>query len=551
MTPVLNRPVLEHALRSAVGRGITQFRICLHDQPEQIEEYFGEGSAFGAHIRYSLQPKPSGGVATLKRIWRELSEIILVLPTNAIHDVNIADFLAFHSKSGARITAAMRWMAANHTEEESGQYQILGVYAIESELIREFNGSAGTTIAELFRHISTGAESVNKSHWSAFYEHHGIWLPVTNFAEWQLTSDKICAQCGIEIDPTAVLPKDVRASIKGPVFIGRNAVISDNVRLIGPAVIGNNAVIGRGTKIEHSIVFNNTLVGDELDLNGNAVAGPLLINMAEELGIWIDEPELIKIREQSSAGVKIVDFLFDFAGRAAALCAVILLSPLFLVIALLIKLTSRGPIFYVSHRSASPEIAISSQKLVRHRPARYVRFRVFRTMVQDADKMKHVLDAKNLYDGGPFRKLEDDPRVTPIGRFLRKTSLDELPLLFSVVTGNLKLVGLWALPVYEAEELARNKWGAGNVDLSEVGILRFEGEPGIAGLWQSRGRSNLTAEERAIHDSYQALVISRSRESHPMKFFGENKLSAWDVFKHRTAIIWDTARAVLARTGAK
>jgi len=153
---------------------------------------------------------------------------------------------------------------------------------------------------------------------------------------------------------------------------------------------------------------------------------------------------------------------------ALSLLLLLVAFPFMLVVALLVKLTSKGPVFYVSDR-----VGLAGKT---------IRFTKFRTMIVDADRLIAVLKSKNEKDG-PIFKMKDDPRITPIGRFLRKFSLDELPQLWSVLTGDMSMVGPRPpLP----REVARYDTRA---------MRRLSVTPGITCYWQVMGRSNLTFEE--------------------------------------------------------
>ena len=156
----------------------------------------------------------------------------------------------------------------------------------------------------------------------------------------------------------------------------------------------------------------------------------------------------------------------------------IILAPLLLLIALIIHLDSSGPIFYNSYRAG--------------RGYRIFKFYKFRTMKVGAERMVTSLSHMNRYykDELPvFFKMENDPRVTRIGTFLRNTSLDELPQLFNVLKGDMSLVGNRPLPLYEASTLTTDEWAE-----------RFVAPAGITGLWQirKRGKAEMSVEER-IH----------------------------------------------------
>ncbi|MDP2652730.1 MAG: sugar transferase [Candidatus Omnitrophota bacterium] len=154
--------------------------------------------------------------------------------------------------------------------------------------------------------------------------------------------------------------------------------------------------------------------------------------------------------------------LFDFI---ASLSLLTVLSPLLLALAVLIKLDSPGPVFYLSRRYG--------------RGGRQFFMYKFRSMVSDADRQLSQLKDKNEVDG-PIFKIRNDPRVTPFGRFLRKYSLDELPQLINVLIGEMSLVGPRPFPIAQVEK----------EDLRQ--IKRLEVRPGMTGLWQIRGRSDIS-----------------------------------------------------------
>jgi exopolysaccharide biosynthesis polyprenyl glycosylphosphotransferase len=144
--------------------------------------------------------------------------------------------------------------------------------------------------------------------------------------------------------------------------------------------------------------------------------------------------------------------------------ALLLLSPLMLVIALIIKFTSPGPVFFVQER-----IGMNRRKF---------KLLKFRSMVADAEKRKKDLAALNEMDG-PVFKVRNDPRVTPIGRFIRKTSIDELPQLINVLKGEMSLVGPRPpLP----SEVDQYEW---------LHRRRLSIKPGITCLWQVNGRNSV------------------------------------------------------------
>jgi lipopolysaccharide/colanic/teichoic acid biosynthesis glycosyltransferase len=150
----------------------------------------------------------------------------------------------------------------------------------------------------------------------------------------------------------------------------------------------------------------------------------------------------------------------DLAGSAAAL---LLLGPLWLAIALAIKLDSRGPVFFVQRRIG--------------RRGQEFRLFKFRTMHRDAEARRAALIEQS--EDPHWLKLAHDPRITRVGRFLRLTSLDELPQLLNVIRGEMSLVG--PRPLIESEAQLVEGWGQARLDLT----------PGITGLWQVLGRTRI------------------------------------------------------------
>ena len=187
----------------------------------------------------------------------------------------------------------------------------------------------------------------------------------------------------------------------------------------------------------------------------------------------LSDPFLLEIDEQIIVhnGLKRgFDILFS-------LLALIIGLPLFAFIAILVKFSSPGPVFYCSLRIG--------------RKGRLFKFWKFRSMHRDADQRLEVMLSSNpklKKEWKKYFKLKNDPRLTPLGSFLRKTSLDELPQFWNVLIGDLSIVGPRPYLPREAEVI-RDILG------TEMEKL-FSMRPGLTGIWQTAGRSALTFEER-------------------------------------------------------
>jgi lipopolysaccharide/colanic/teichoic acid biosynthesis glycosyltransferase len=184
-----------------------------------------------------------------------------------------------------------------------------------------------------------------------------------------------------------------------------------------------------------------------------------------------ERPDFIPVY-QAGRRKRIIDILVSSV-------ALVALFPVIVLISVMILIESGWPIFYISKRVGSGYHVFNFYK--------------FRTMRKNADRELGNLSKNNQYDSGEmgFVKIANDPRVTKLGAFLRKTSLDELPQLVNVLKGDMSLVGNRPLPLYEAATLTKDEWA-----------LRFLAPAGLTGLWQvsKRGKKEMSADERMSLD---------------------------------------------------
>ncbi|VDH12689.1 priming glycosyltransferase [Lactiplantibacillus plantarum] len=171
-------------------------------------------------------------------------------------------------------------------------------------------------------------------------------------------------------------------------------------------------------------------------------------------------------RQHRRYGYRFIKRVFDFV---ASLLGLIILSPLFLLIAIAIKIEDpKGAVFYSQTRLGRGEVPFKMYK--------------FRSMVSNADELLEKLLKDNEIDGAMF-KMQDDPRVTKIGRFIRKYSIDELPQLLNVLQGSMSLVGPRPPLPREVEEY------------SDYDKQRLAVKPGCTGLWQATVRNSVGFDE--------------------------------------------------------
>lgn len=203
---------------------------------------------------------------------------------------------------------------------------------------------------------------------------------------------------------------------------------------------------------------------ENIDIMHHAATKAAVMNNSDVT--WLNQDKI-----NAQVGYLFIKRIFDIVASFAAL---LILSPLFLVIAILIKLEDpQGPVFYSQIRVG--------------RNGKKFRMYKFRSMCVDADKKLKDLLAKNEVEGAMF-KMKDDPRITRVGKWIRKTSVDELPQLWNVLHGDMALVG-------PRPPLPRE-----TATYSEYDKQRLYVQPGCTGLWQVSGRNDVGFHEMVALD---------------------------------------------------
>lgn len=197
-------------------------------------------------------------------------------------------------------------------------------------------------------------------------------------------------------------------------------------------------------------------------------------------GETTENMETTSLRTQSDVKTKISKKVYIKIKRVIdvilASVALILLSPLFAIIAIAIKIDSNGPVFFAHKRIGKNGKIIKLYK--------------FRSMVINAEELIKSFTPEQMREYKENYKLTNDPRITKVGKFLRKTSLDELPQLINIINGDLSIIGPRPLVADELEKYGVNK----DKFLSVT--------PGLTGYWAANGRSNTTYEQRMEMELY-------------------------------------------------
>ena len=257
------------------------------------------------------------------------------------------------------------------------------------------------------------------------------------------------------IAATAVV--DPTARIIGPVWIGDGVRIEQNAIVVGPSILCKDVCIGAGAVVQNALIasaltvepgrhLQNSLYLSQDNCPKAASSMAFATELCERSGAYRDWPLFSYAR--------LVKRLLDIAFSLGIL---LLISPIFPVIALMLKLTSPGPVFYPARRQGRCGKEFNCLK--------------FRTMMVQADSLQERLRVVNEVDGPQF-KINNDPRITGVGKFLRDTCIDELPQFINVLMGQMSVVGPRPSPENENESCPA--WRD----------ARLSVRPGITGLWQ-------------------------------------------------------------------
>jgi len=257
------------------------------------------------------------------------------------------------------------------------------------------------------------------------------------------------------------------ARLFGRIALGENVRIDEDVIIIGPTIIGNNVKIGRGTIVRASVI------GNDVSLPENClVQNRLLLEHESKLDLLSLQRRAVQVPVRIAAfnenGCRCNNYhnwpMFSYARcikRAAdimaSLIVLVLFAPVFPLIATAIKLNSKGPVFFRDRREGLHGSEFFCLK--------------FRTMIAGADLIQEKLRVINQVDGPQF-KVEDDPRVTAVGKFLRDTFIDEVPQFLNILLGQMSVVG--PRPSPKAENTFCPAWRD----------ARLSVRPGVTGLWQ-------------------------------------------------------------------
>jgi len=512
--PVAGKPLVARLLDYLEQQGVTEAVVSCSRWPHLVERAV-EQRRGQMPVVVSLRGAATPDYHLLRELVSETDERFVVVSGDMVTDLDLRSALDRHVAWGAIATVVVTEVdpPCHFGEVTTDRTGAVVMFGSESLVLREGKRTACTGLyiiepsalrylppdnnPDLTRELLTNLVELEMPVYGSWQS--GYWQPIRSYDDYRaanvaVLSGAVCGMTpvGSEIAPgiwsSSTVVIDPGATIVPPIMIGPGCRVERDATVGPEAILGDDVRVERGALVRRSIALSGTKVGLATRLEDAVVRGNVYIRGSSPEPTYVNDRDVLETVEAPHVELAIRSTV----DRLLALGALLCLFPLMLLVALLIRLDSPGPIFYSQLRVGQGKRVPPGQY-----PGRVFKLLKFRTMYEDADRRLQEVLAQNEYGDSPFVKIKDDPRITRLGGFLRASSLDELPQLINVVKGDMGLVGNRPLPLYEADQLD-DDWQR----------IRFDAPAGITGLWQISGRSDLSAEERIVLDSYYALTRS-------------------------------------------
>ncbi len=467
MCPVLNRPVMTYGVELLARHGAKEIFVALLQQGATIEEHFGDGKRWDVHFHYLLQRQAVGTAGALKRAEQLINETVLVLPADVLFDLDIEAAVADHRAHGAVATVICNRGGPT------------GAYIFEPEVLALIPvGEAHDCEDQLIPALLAAGYSVHQ------HASGGYWNPLHTFTDLHNAQRDMFASLigtplpgqqpplrypvgeGHEIAPgiwtgthTIIHPT---AKLTPPLYIGSDCRVGAQVELGPQSFLGKQTIIDQGATIQQSTILPHTYIGEMVDVQGRIVAQNLLIDQATATAVAIPDRFLLgKVSPRLPAML-----LRTVLERGFALILLLLLLPLLVLLGLLLWSTS----------GTAP---LSANSRIGTRPAALLQ----------GKREPALLRLLQL------RTRDNAHAHLPLGEWLEQWELHRLPELWSVVRGEIALVGVKPLTATAADAITE-EWQK----------VRYQSPAGFTGLWYVQQEHDRGAEESWVADSYYAAT---------------------------------------------
>ena len=505
MFPISNRPFIDYLIFSLKKSGITEIIFCIRQTDQDVIKHLDDGKKYGMKFLYSIEDLPIGTAGAIKRIEPFLqNEPFWVFSSHLYIEFELTKIASYHKSNKALATIVITHNMDNLLNKENIDEERdltlqriavkkrtsllsvhpIGCYFFEPDILNyiDINVSYMDIREELIPKLKFRQLPIKTYHVDTdFIEMESI---DDYFKIQQTVLSKTNSDDGLNIikGRNVFLGDNIR--LIPPIVIGDSCEISDHANIIGPVTIGENTKIGRETVIKNSIMWPEVNIGEKSKFDQTLIAtGTKVSNSTNfkdgilfnsrlkigELNLLANNKNLNRIVSIGLNGLlsQIEFHSFNLLKRSidiiGSIAALFLFLPILIITAIAVKLNSKGPVFFRQMRCGKNGTLFPVIK--------------FRSMGNEPEMDNKKLEDLNEVEG-PVFKITNDPRVTEVGRIIRKLSIDELPQFINVLKGEMSLVG--PRPLEKGEMKFNPYWKD----------IRSRVKPGITGLWQVNGRSN-------------------------------------------------------------
>lgn len=526
LLPLGNRPYLVYAIEAMRDAGFKRVALTVNGSGPQYQSVLGDGSELGVNLTYARETSPQGTAGCLRtaRAGNPDAPVLVMNGNLVLSSEDLRQLLAAHREAKAAVTMgvvptalagngrpqfdrlaigpekSLLDMRIDYADAKAmPEYRSAGVYLFERSTLARMPDQGYYDLKEQFIPALLKLGLRVQTHPLSSYVQELNSVEDYLKLQFDLCRGLLGLQsCGEEVmegvwaqGPVSISPA---AMLVGPIILGAGVRIGDGCRLIGPLVVGKdtqirdgvllresviseNVRLGRDSRVEHSVLTADTGVPEGARIHGTVATSAGLsqgaLNLVErDLRVGITAMPFRRYLR-----TRLARFVYCASKRLFDLCfaagALILLLPLMAVIAIAIRWDSRGPILFRQRRCGKGGKEFVMLK--------------FRSMRADADRIRAKISHLNESDG-PVFKINNDPRFTRVGKFLRKYSLDEFPQFWNVLQGDMSIVG--PRPLAESELRTCPSWRE----------ARLRVKPGLTGLWQVSSREKMDFRDWIQHD---------------------------------------------------
>ena len=469
----------------------------------------------GLAIHTIVEDHPRGTAGSIKQIQDRINgHTLIVVAGNLLFFTrqDLAEMMRFHQSNGGDMTVGLTSakdkngmgteqvlvgpdgiieridqvypsIPRNATSKTSGLYIMeshvldhigtTGFFDIKEQLIPELRGLGRKVMGWTHEKFSSGAQTMDDYLAANFDFLKNYPLAKEYLRDYREIRKHVWVGRNADISPSAVLVR--------PIIIGHQARIDDHASIVGPTIVGDRCVVEQNSIIKESVLWPDSEVPPDFGVEKCLISGRafsfendhcremILINGKPSLNGIATTKERSINRQVAYKPVRTpaAEKAYLIAKRTVdivvAAIGLIMCSPIFAILALLIKRDSEGPVFFLQERHGE-----------KGKPFHMIKFR---SMVKNAEELKLNIWKLNQADG-PMFKISDDPRETRLGHILRACKLDELPQLVNVLRGELSLVG--PRPLSMSEMKFNPHWRD----------VRLIVKPGVTGLWQIKEKDS-------------------------------------------------------------